>query len=117
MPRTAAARLDRQVVIAVRDAGAFRLTADVEAIVAKAGDKVTIPLRVARDWPACQGAVEVHAVNMPPALFALPPVQVAGDEGQMTLLVRGTTPPGVYPLQLVGKAQPFPHGKPDAATK
>lgn len=105
------ARLDRELVMSVRAAGSFRLTAGVTAISAKQGQRVTIPLRVDRDWPEVKGAVTVAPIDVPNAMATLTGGTVAAGASEATaaLDLRPNAPPGVHQLVLVGKAAAFPN--------
>jgi hypothetical protein len=115
-------RVDRSLVLAVREQGPFSLRASIDWPFLVQGDKATITVKVARHWPDLKAAVQVAGVPQPPnpALGVdLPngfgvqnnqPVQVAADKGDGTLAVTiGTNvPPGTYNLVLRGTAQvPF----------
>jgi len=110
------ARLDRELVMSVRPAGPFRLTAGVTEITAKQGQRVTIPLRVDRDWPEFKGAVTVAPINVPNAMATVTGGTIAAGANEVTatLELRPNAPPGVHQLVLVGKAAPFanPNAKP-----
>jgi hypothetical protein len=110
------ARLDRELVMSVRASGPLRLTAGVTEISAKQGQRVTIPLRVDRDWPEFKGAVTVAPINVPNAMatFTGGTIAPGASEVSATLELRPNAPPGVHQLMLVGKAAPFanPNARP-----
>src|SRR5439155_22791551 len=58
------ARLDRQLVLAVRDAGPFHLTADADRLILQQGDSARAPLHLVRDRPDFQAGVTVHLLNV-----------------------------------------------------
>lgn len=105
------ARLDRELVMAVRDAGPFRLTAGVTEIVAKQGERVAIPLKVERDWAECKGAITVAPINIPNALASLTGATIAAGatDTTATLELRPNAALGVHQLLLVGKSAAFPN--------
>jgi hypothetical protein len=110
------ARLDRELVMSVRASGPLRLTAGVTEISAKQGQRVTIPLRVDRDWPEFKGAVTVAPINVPNAMatFTGGTIAAGASEVSATLELRPNAPPGVHQLMLVGMAAPFanPNARP-----
>jgi hypothetical protein len=112
----AVARLDRQLVLAVCDAGPFRLTADGDKLVLRPGETLKLPLRLARDWPDFKATVNVHLLNIPTNVISLNDGQIAADraEAEVRLTARPSAPAGLYQVVLVGKSQPFPTGRPAA---
>lgn len=105
-------RLDRQLVVAVRDPGPYRISVKVDKLELRPGDRVTIPFEIERIWPDFKSAVNVHLLNLPVNVISLNNATIAEGETKVeaTLTVRGSTPPGNYQLVFVGKSQPFQHG-------
>ncbi len=101
-------RLDRGLVLAVRDKAPFALTATTDKLTAKLGDKVTVPLKIARHWADAKGQIQVTALGLPPNVVLSTgnqPVNLpAGkDEASLTLEVRPTAAPGDYTLVFRGQ--------------
>lgn len=105
----ALSRLDRELVLAVRDPAPFLLTAGTEEATVVQGDKVTVPLKLARLWPDLKAQVQVTAVNLPPNLAAGQVSLSPGkDDAGVVLEAKPNVVPGVYSIVLRGQAQvPF----------
>jgi hypothetical protein len=109
-------RMDRQLVLAVRDKPPFRLTAQPQAVTIKQGDKATIQLQVQRLAADFKAAVQVNAVPPPqPNQPLVPgvsfngnnqPVTIAAEksDGTATINVANNAPPGTYDYVLLGTA-------------
>jgi hypothetical protein len=114
-------RLDRQVVLAVRDKAPFRITSESEQVTVKQGDKVNLKLKLARLWPDLKVAVNVQAVTVTgnqPLITGIvfnnnQPLAIAADknEGAAILTIAQTVPPGIYSIVLHGIAAPVQFGK------
>ncbi|MBL8792441.1 MAG: hypothetical protein JNM56_00910 [Planctomycetia bacterium] len=118
------ARMDRGVVLAVRDKGPFNLTASVEKPMVMQGDKLSVPLKLERHWADFKQPLQVVLASpllpgvQPQAQpITIAPVTIAADkaEGSAVVDVKATTPPGNYTLVFRGTAQ-IPFGK-DPAKK
>lgn len=108
-------RLDRQLVVAVRDKPPFRLAAKVDALTLKQGEKSTLNITVTRLWPEFKGQIAVQAITLLNNQSLVPgvifnnnqPINVAADKTEaaapLTISVNAT--PGVYSLVLRGTAQ------------
>jgi hypothetical protein len=100
-------RLDRELVLAVRDKAPYSLTAGVEAIAATPGQKLTIPIKLVRHWPDLKGNAQVTALNqIQPAPLNFnnnQPFNLSKDEMNLTVDVRSNTPPGAYTLVFKGQ--------------
>lgn len=113
-------RLDRQLVLAVREKAPFRLTPEVQQIAVKQGDKAQIKLKLARLWPELKAVVNVQAVTITGNQPLVPgivfnnnqPLAIAADktEGTGTLTIAQNVAPGTYTFVLRGAAQ-FQYGK------
>jgi hypothetical protein len=122
----AVARLDRQLVAAVRDAGPFKLMTGTERLTMKQGERLALPVHVSRSWADFPARVDVSAPNLPAGRIAFNdgqplPMPPGGPRADATapLEVKPETPPGTYSLTLLGQSQPFAHGRepaPKAAT-
>ena len=86
-------RIDRSLVLAVRDKAPFVLTVGQEKVAAPAGDKITLPLKVQRLWPDVKAPVAVTAIGLPTGMtFAN--TNVANDSGNLVLTIGAQVPPG-----------------------
>jgi hypothetical protein len=111
-------RLDRNLVLAVREKALYALSAEVQEVTTVAGQNVSIPLRVNRHSSDFKSNVQVTLLN-PSQQGAFTfnnnqPLNLAKDETNVTLNVRNT-PPGTYTVAFRGQAT-APVGK-DIATK
>lgn len=115
----ASARLERNLVLAVRDPAPFNLSATLDQAGATPTGKVTVTLQVTRNWPDAKVPVSV-TLYQPLTGLTLnnnQPVQIPADKNEVTaaLEVRGGALPGAYSLVFRGVAQvPFtrePAGK------
>jgi hypothetical protein len=104
-------RLDRALVLAVCEPGPYTLTTRMSEAKVTQGDRLTVPLKLDRNWPDFKAAVQVTALTPPPGI-TLPQTTIAPDrkEGTVTLDVRSSVPPGVYAIVLRGQAV-FPYSK------
>ncbi|HEV3146762.1 MAG TPA: hypothetical protein VGZ47_22945 [Gemmataceae bacterium] len=120
-------RMDRQLVVAVRDNAPFRIESVTPAITSKPGDKATINLKVTRIWPEFKAPIQVQALTSPPGNQPLipglvfnnnQPLTIAADkaEGSAVLQVGANVQPGVYSFVVRGTA-PFQFEKAPKAQK
>lgn len=111
-------RLDRTLVLAVREKAPYSLIAGVEEVTVAAGQRATIPLKLVRHGPDFKANVQVTLLNptqQGPFIFNNnQPFNLSKDETSVTLDVRNT-PPGTYNIAFRGQAA-APPGK-DLATK
>lgn len=123
-------RLNGQTAFAVRDKTPFRITVDPakvflkkdeklgSPIVVKPSDKLTFPFTIERANAEAKVQITVTAVNpagrgnqnqQGPLLFqngqAIPPVAPDKDAGAMSVDIRSTAAPGIYPVVLKATAQ------------
>lgn len=108
-------RMDRSIVLAVRDKAAFTLTATKDKIESQLGDKVSISLKIGRLWPDAKGQIAVTALGLPANVVLTAnnqPVNLpAGkDDATLPLDVRPTAIPGTYTFVLRA-AMPVPFNK------
>jgi hypothetical protein len=105
-------RLDKALVLAVRDTPPFALTAP-EKVTVFHGDKLTIALKAARLWPDAKQQIQIQPQpqEMPPN-FNLPQVNIPANATDATLaaVVPANVPPGTYNLVFRGFA-PMPFNK------
>ncbi|HEY1859349.1 MAG TPA: PPC domain-containing protein, partial [Gemmataceae bacterium] len=107
-------RLDRTIMLAVRDKAPYNLTATIDKPLLQQGDKATIAVKLARVWPDLKNQVTVLAIDLPPNLTINnnQPVNIAADKTDATLAVdvKANVLPGTYNLVLRTQTQ-FPYNK------
>jgi hypothetical protein len=109
----AVTRLERSLVLAVREKAPYQVTVVPEKTFAIQGTKVKLDLKAARLWPDFKAPVQIQAVEpdmeFPPNLIFNnnQPVTIAPDkkEAKAELDIQANVPPGVYNLTLRGTAQ------------
>ena len=117
----AMSRLDRQLVLAVRDKPPYNLTATIDKLNILQGDKANLTLKVDRLWPDFKQPLTVITVNQPPFSNTLPANLVINNNQPVTLnpgkdtlpapvIVNANVTPGTYTLVLRGQAQ-IPYNK------
>jgi hypothetical protein len=116
----AVSRLDGSLVLAVAEAGPFTLTTTLTEATAKQGEKLPVPLKLARNWPDFKAPVQVTVLGLP-GQGGQPPqpaLTIAADktEGSVIVDVRPNVPPGVYTIIFRGQAQ-FPYSKDPSGQK
>jgi hypothetical protein len=100
----AVSRLDRNLVVAVRERGPFSLEPTAEEVVVPAGVKVDVNLKLTRHAKDFNSPVQVTAFNLPQGVN-LQPLTI--PQGKDTLQVSFPTqgvPPGRYTLVFRGQA-------------
>lgn len=110
----AVSRLDRGLVLAVRDKPPFLLAAGIDSTSVIAGDKLTVPVKLTRLAPDLKAPLQITAMNLP-ANFTLStgnnqPVAIPPDkdEGNVVFDVKANVAPGMYTIVLLGQTQvPF----------
>lgn len=102
-------RLDRSLVLAVREKPLFTLLAGLDEVTAKQGSKVTIPVKVIRHAPESKAPLQVNILNLSQGgrgrstpLLTLNPDQ---DEGNLTIELRPDLLAGTYSIALQGQMQ------------
>jgi hypothetical protein len=116
-------RLDRAVVLAVRDKAPFGVTTSIDKATLVHGDKATLSVKLARLWPDFKQPLQlqVQPVELPQGLTLNnnQPVSIApnADSAALPIVANPTVPPGTYNLVLLAVAQ-IPFNKdPKAAQK
>jgi hypothetical protein len=102
-------RLDRELVVAVREKAPFALAPSSDNLTIKQGDKITIPVKLTRN-DGFKSNVTVVALGGPPGLNALPlTLNPDQSSGNATLDPKGNTPtaPGNYTFFLRGSTLPI----------
>ncbi|MBY0525115.1 MAG: PPC domain-containing protein [Gemmataceae bacterium] len=106
-------RLDRSLVLAIRDKAPFNVVLGAETASAPQGDKVTVPIKIERLWPDAKAPVQVQAVGLPTGMTFNnnnAPMAVANDNGSLVLTVGPNVPPGNYSIVFRGTSQ-VPYSK------
>lgn len=105
-------RLDRNLVLAVREKAPFQLAAQLDKSVVLQGEKVPMTLKLTRLWPDFKTPMQITYANPIPNLAVNnnQPMTVAADknEAKVEINVNANVLPGTYNLELRGAAQiPF----------
>lgn len=105
-------RLDRNLMLAVRDKAPFRLESQLAKSVALQGEKVPLTLKLTRLWPDFKAALQVTYADPIPNLVVNnnQPIAVPADknEAKVDVTINAGMAPGTYTLELRGSAQiPF----------
>jgi hypothetical protein len=108
-------RLERNLVLAVRDKGPFGLAVTLDKPIVTQGTKVTAALKLARHWPDFKTPVVVTALDPPPNVVFnnnnQPKTLAAGkDDDTVVFDVRPNATPGTYNVVLRCQA-PVPFNK------
>jgi hypothetical protein len=108
----AISRLDRQLVLAVREHAPFNLTTGIDKATASAGDKVTIPVKLQRLAADFKLPVQVTVVNAPGEQGQrrgnrVQPTVIAPDKEDANIVVDipAKMTPGTYTIVLRGETQ------------
>ncbi len=107
-------RMDRELVLAVRERGPFNLQVAKSKFVARAGEQLKVSLKLQRFWPELTGAVQVNTGLTPqqqqqqPVTFTNVSIPAGKDTAVATLGVKNNTQPGVYTVVLRGQVQLTP---------
>jgi hypothetical protein len=111
-------RLDRSLMLAVRDKAPGKLQATTDKFVVSVGDKVNVPLKLTRSLAEFKAQFQVTPAQPPdlPQGMTFAPVNFPGgkDDQQLVLTVAPNTPPGTYNVVFRGFApvSPDPKAKP-----
>ena len=104
------ARLDRELVLAVRDPAPYHLHLDKDRLAVVQGGKLTVPLRVI--FEQFKGNVSLSAIALPPGMVMQPMTVAPGKDTVAVIFDTKTTVlPATYTLVLRGQSQD-PKGKP-----
>ena len=101
-------RLDRELVVAVRDKAAYTLVAGTKTINVIQGEKISIPVKLVGN-DNFKGNVQVAAIGGPVGLVPQPVSLTPGQGGTVTLDAKGGAAfaPGNYTVFLRGQTQPI----------
>jgi hypothetical protein len=116
-------RLDRRIVLAVRDKAPFGLAASIDKATLFHGDKATLSLKLTRLWPDFKQPLQLLLIpgDLPANLIVNnnQPANIApnADSAALPVVVNPAVPPGTYNLVLLAQsAIPF-NKDPKAAQK
>jgi hypothetical protein len=102
-------RLDRNLVLAVRDKALFAIDAAGDKYRGTPGQRLTVPLKVKRLGGDVKGPILVTVLNFPPnaPVNNQQPVNIAPgkNDGSVTLDLRSNIPPGTYSVLIRGQTQ------------
>jgi len=103
-------RLDRELVVAIRDKAPYSLATGVDKVIVTQGEKINIPLKMTVHWPDFKSNVQLSAAALPPGLNLAPmTLNPAKDSATAVLDSKGgaALPPGQYTIVLRGQTQPI----------
>jgi hypothetical protein len=109
------ARLDRSLVLAVREQPPFLVTTTLDKATVVQGDKVNLSLKLTRLWPDFKTPLQSVAIDLPPNQLTVNNNQIitipAGkDEAKVVVDAKSGLPPGMYTIVLRASAQ-IPYNK------
>lgn len=97
-------RLDRELVVAVRDKAPFSLSVEKDRISVLQGERISIPVKLtAIDF---KGGVQISALSLPVGMALAPVTVQAGGNATINLDSKTTVLPGNYTVVLRGQTQP-----------
>jgi hypothetical protein len=103
-------RLDRELVLAVRDKAPYSLSTETDALTVAQGEKIRIPVKLTTHWPDFKSNVQLSAAALPPGLNVPPITLTPGkDTAAAVFELKGgvALAPGNYTLVLRGQTQPI----------
>jgi hypothetical protein len=103
-------RLDRELVVAVRDQAPYSLVPGVEKLAITQGEKISVPVKLQTHWADFKGNVQLTAAALPPGLNLQPLTLTPGKESAVAVFeAKGgaALAPGNYSLVLRGQTQPI----------
>jgi hypothetical protein len=104
-------RLDRELVLAVRDKAPYSLAVGTDKIIVNQGDKISVPVKMETHWPDFKGNVTVTAGALPPGLSLNPVTLSTGNKDGAVAVFNNkggaALPPGHYTIVLRGQTQPI----------
>jgi hypothetical protein len=108
-------RMDRQVILGVREQAQFNLTASIDKMTVAQGDKITVALKATRMAPELKAPIVVTSAvplpnNQPPFITFNnnQPVNIAATDAPAVLTIAPNAVPGTYTLVFRSVAQmPF----------
>jgi hypothetical protein len=107
-------RLDRSLVLVVREKAPFKLTPTLDKPQHAHGDKGKLTVKLSRLWPDFKQPLTVQAIEVPPNLVINnnQPMNIAADKAEaiLPIQVNSGAQPGVYNIVLRATAQ-VPYNK------
>jgi hypothetical protein len=105
-------RLDRNLVLAVRDKAPWSVSISLDKPALVHGDKANLTAKLTRLWPDFKQPLQLQAVDLPPGLVVNnnQPITIAPNVASAALpvIANPNVPPGSYNIVLRGTAQiPF----------
>ena len=107
-------RLDRELMLAIRDKAPGKLSAGKDKVVVSLGDKVDVPLKLTRSFPEFKANFQVATVpGELPKGITFPNLTFAPGKDDLTaaVTVPANVPPGKYNLTFRGFATISPNAK------
>ncbi len=107
-------RLDRELVLAIRDKAPGKLVPTKDKVIVSLGDKIDIPLKLTRSFPEFKANLQVQPVagELPAGLtFANLTFAPGKDDVNAVVTVAANVPPGKYNLTFRGFATIQPNAK------
>ncbi len=112
---TTLTRIDREIVLAVRDKAPYALTLAKDKVSAVQGDSIKVAVKLKLDGDAFKTPVQVQAVGLPATLVMQPLTLAPGkEEGTAIIDGKGVVAPGNYTIVFRGQTQPVNMNKPPA---
>ncbi len=97
-------RLDRSIVLAVRDKAPFALSATLDKATLVQGDKASLAVKLARLWPEFKTPLNAVVMDAVPnvSINNNQPIAIAAgkDEAKVPVVVNAAAPPGTYTIIL-----------------
>ncbi len=110
---TTLTRIDREIVLAVRDKAPYALTVAKSEVSALQGESIKVPVKLKRTGDDFKSPVTVLAVGLPPTLVMQPLTLAPGkEEGTAIIDGKGVVAPGNYTISFRGQTQPVNMNKP-----
>lgn len=104
-------RLDRELVLAVRDKAPYTLGFEKTKIVVQQGERIQVPIRLNVLSPEFKSTVQLVSLSMPTGMTMQPASVSAGkDSATLNFDAKPNVVPGTYTLVVRGQTQPV--GKP-----
>ena len=105
----AISRIDRELVLAVREKAPFVVKPTVDKVTVQQGEKINIPVKLTRQTEAAKGAVILTGFGLPTGM-TMQPVTINADKDTATATIDGkvTLQAGTYTIVLRGQTGALP---------
>jgi hypothetical protein len=100
------ARIDRELVLAIRGRAQYALAPTQEKITVVQGGKVSLSLKLTRLNPEFKAAVNVSGISLPTGMVLQPTNMTPDKDAALSFDSKTTVLPGRYTLVLRGQTQP-----------